>query len=484
MTMDSHVDLRLLEASGERALMGSPTRTVPLFWLALFDYDDTRVEGDEGSEVLVAETTVASARQRSRELQRVLPAGADGPRAAVKALGAQLELAPADARLAFCPDPLLSGLPAAAVRSATERLVNLCDLLERLRRGGLAWTEARQHLARTSPEGAAMLQQQDSEALRDALAGRAPAAADHLEQLLVRTGQGQDDLQPEALVAGDRGLLLGRFDGVWKLMSAGTDHDLRGIWGREDTAFVVGGGGTVLRLRDGQCAAMELPTDRDLRAIWGLSARMVCVVGDAGTVLMFTGRSWQPWEAPTEGALHTISGSGPEQICIAGMESSVLAFDGHGWNRLALPEGTVPNRLSCVEGTIYAAGRSGKGGVLLRLQGESFVPDLSLPPVDSLQGLWSGWDGQLGAVSGTGPALLRSGQQWTSEPVPAQWIHATAAGALAMAVGTAGGYSVILARGDGGWRVEASVRGLRLNDIWVGGKPKPPRLDLRPPPER
>ena len=80
------------------------------------------------------------------------------------------------------------------------------------------------------------------------------------------------DTKPQALAVGEQGLLIGCFDGQWKLMRTGVANDLHGVWSSDDTAYVVGDNGTVLRIEDGRCQRLDVPTDYDLRDVWGLGA--------------------------------------------------------------------------------------------------------------------------------------------------------------------------------------------------------------------
>ena len=474
---NTYAELRLNTEDRTRPLLASASPVVPLLWLGLFDYDDTSVTRDDTLELLTAGTSVARARQRARDLLAALPKGQPRLTESAGVLLETLDTSPPGGRLILDGAKVFSGMNTKDGRSEVQRLVNLCDLFERLRRG-MPWDTAHGHLVRLGADLPALAAGDEPDRARDGLVGQPVSTSGALADRLVRTGQGQQDLAPEALAAGNGGLLLGRFKGQWKLMSSGTTQDLRGIWGKDETAFLVGGAGTALRLDQGRCAPMQIPTDRDLNAVWGLSARMVCVVGDEGTVLMFTGRSWQPWVVPGDGDLHAITGSGPESICIAGSDSAVLSFDGYSWERAELPEASVASRLCCAEGVTHAAGRSRWGGELFRKEGEVFVQDKALPTANSLEGIWEGWGSSLGVIPSTGAALFFDGQDWATEDVPADQLYDAAAGAETMAVGRSGSYSVILIRAEGGWRVDASLRGQRLNTIWVAGSPRPPRLAL------
>lgn len=482
MTTDTNAELRLISNNGDRPPLTTTGQSVPLLWLGVFDYDDTEVQRDDTLEVFSAATSVMQARQRARVLHSAITGQHPALISASQILVSALANAPADADLVLSTEKILSEMPSATALAYIQQLVNCCDLFEQLRKG-LPWPVVQQHLERIHPSFPSLLHQGDAEAARLGLVGLRASTRDSLEERLVSKGQDQDDLRPEALAVGNQGLLLGRFNGVWKLMSSGTDQDLKGVWGLEDTAFLVGSAGTVIKLDQGQCTAMEVPSDRNLNAVWGLSPRMVCVVGEEGAVLMFTGRSWQKWVVPSEAALHTIAGSGPENICIAGREPTVLVFDGYSWDRVDLPEDSVANQLCCVNGVVLAAGKAQRGGEISRLEEGAFVKDALLPKTNPLEGIWAGWENSFGVVPTTGVSLFHNGSGWVSEPLPAEWIHASAGGAMAMAVGRSGKYSVLLARVESEWQVEASLKGQRLNTIWVAGSPKPPRLTIPPQPE-
>ena len=476
-TSKTYARLRVSWEDRATPLLASAAREVPPLWLGLFDYDDTSVTRDDALDLLRAAAPVAVARQRARDLLAALPRGDAALKASAGELVAALDGAPAGGRLELDASRVLAAMQPEECRATVQLLINLCDVLERLRRG-MPWAATRGHLQRLDVDLSAA-----AATAPDHAVGQPVSGTGSLEDRLIRVGQGKDDLAPEALAAGDSGLLLGRFKGQWKLMSSGVGQHLRGIWGKDDAAFLVGAGGTVLRLEQGRCAEMAVPTERDLNAVWGLSARMVCVVGDEGTVLMFTGRSWQPWVVPGDGDLHAITGTGPESISIAGSDSAVVSFDGYSWDRAALPEASVANHLCSVDGVIHAAGRSRWGGELFRKEDGAFVQRKGLPTATALAGIWAGWGESLGVAQATGAALFHDGQGWTSEDLPADQVHGAAAGSEVMAVGRSGDYSVVLIRGEGGWQVEASLRGQRLNAVWVAGTPRPPRLALNADPE-
>jgi hypothetical protein len=192
-------------------------------------------------------------------------------------------------------------------------------------------------------------------------------------------------------------------------------------------------------------------------------------------VLAYNGSRWQPWPVPTQASLHAMAGTAPDNLCVAGQEPALYRFDGHGWNRMPLPEEGLVNALCACNGTLVGAGGARRGGAVYRLERGGWTRDTHAPHSDWLEGIWAGWGDEIGVVAGTGPALVTTPNGWTAESLPAERVAAVASGAHVMAVGSSGNYNVILRRTEGGWRVEASLRGLRLSRIWVAGRPKPPR---------
>jgi len=459
-------------AGQEAEPFASARQAVPLLWLALFDYDDIAVKKEGSIDVFASVTELSVARERAKTLLRVLPQERTDLLEAARTLSRALDKPPAAGCLAVFPLEIFTGMRSRAAQLYVQHLVNLCDLWEQVR-AGLPFDEAQRQLDQICPE---VFQQQDPRVMRYYLIGSLAQAGDDLADFLISEGQGEKDLQPQALAVGEQGLVLGRFDGVWKLMSASVDKDLRGVWGVEDTAFVVGRDGTALRLRQGRFVGMEVPTRQHLNAVWGLGSRWVCAVGEAGTVVVFDGQQWHPWSVGTNASLHCIAGSGSDNICLSGRESAVLRYDGYGWNRLPLPEETVISRLAVIDSVVHAAGGTRKGGELYRLERQGFVRDASLPRVDWLEGVWGGWGDELGVAPGSGPILFRRGRAWESEPVALEHLTAAAAGSSTMVLGSRERYEVIMGRTESGWQIEATLVGLRLNALWVAGNPKPPRM--------
>jgi hypothetical protein len=457
--------------------LATARKAVPLLWLALYDYAEAEVRRSETVNSFAAVTPVATAVARVAALLAIIPEQDRALTDALQAMKRALDEAPAEQLLVLYPINVFSGLDRESGQAYLQQLVGLCDVWEKVRQG-LAWPEAQTTLARVCPDLPGVLRHKDPHVGGYYLVGSLVDRQPSIDDYLLREGQGQLDLEPEALAAGEQGLLIGRFGGRWRLMSSGTSCDLLGIWGEGGTAFVVGRGGTVLRLRKGRCSAMEVPTTTHLTAVWGLSLKFVCAVGEGGTLLAYNGKSWQLWPLPTRAALQSVGGAGPDSICIAAHDAAMLRFDGRSWNRTPLPEETMVNQICADETTIYAVGGSRRGAELLRLERTGWARDERLPRVEWLEGASAGWGSELRVAPGSGPILVRKSSGWVEERIPADRLTAMAGGAMTMALGTAAGYNVVLTRGERGWQVECSVgKDLKLSAIWVAGRPKPPRIN-------
>jgi hypothetical protein len=486
--VDDGVDLALVASAAEaftpagdqgRESIASASRAVPLLWLGLFDFDEATVRPSGRLDVFAAVAPVKKAATRAALLAEALPDQPPILRETAKLLAYELEQAPGGRHLALFPEGVFHSLARGASRSYLEQLFDLCSLWQQVREGS-DWAEAEGRLNRIFPDVSRLLAEQEPRVAGYYLVGSLVDKLGSLDPYLIREGQGERDLEPEALAVGEAGLLLGRFDGTWKLMSSGTREDLRGVWGADGLALLVGQRGTVRRLRKGRCSPMEVPTSYTLNGVWGLSPRFVCAVGERGTMLAYDGRRWQPWPLPTESALHAVAGTGPDNLCVAGHEAVLYRFDGRAWNRMELPDDGLVNGLCAQNGALLAVGGGRRGGVLYRLERGGWVHAPDSPRSGWLEGLWSGWGDELGVFANAGPVLVQSRGEWVAEPLPVEQIRVVASGAHVMALGSSGRYEVILRRTESGWKVEASLVGLRLTGVWVAGRPKPPQKK-RPP---
>ena len=471
--MEKYAELNVAPSGRPAAI--STTPVVPLLWPALFSYEECQVRRDGTLEVFSARASVADALSRIREIGRVCPGQAPMVAEAARRLTRALRACDGEAVELF-PVKIFSELQRDQQPVHLQRMVNLADLWGRLR-AGEPWEQISRQLTWVDPAAEQLLVETDEAAALAGFVGQPAASLVDPQDVQVREGQGKEDVAPEALAAGEHGLLLGRFDGRWKLMSSGTDQHLRAVWGAEGgAAFAVGVAGAAVRIHEGRCKLTEVPTTSDLRAVWGSSSGSVVAVGDGGTVLVFTGRRWQPWSVPTEADLRTVAGTGPEDIYIAG-QRELLTYDGVNWSSQRLPEESQIVQLCSVNGVIFGASNSPYGGEVFSLTGRSIKQHKQLPAVERLAGIWRGWGAGMGALASPGQVLLSDGAGWTAEAVPADEVLAVAAGACLLAVGRVGEHSVILARKEDGWTMEASVpRALRLSAAWAAGDPKPPRL--------
>ena len=362
-----------------------------------------------------------------------------------------------------------------AAQAYLQQLVYLCEIWEKLRLG-LSFAKAQELINQISPDIAAVLQHEDPQLARYFLIGSLASKQESLDDYLIREGQQKEDLEPEALVVGEQGMLLGRFSGTWKLMSTNCREDLLGVWGLGDTAYMVGCAGTVLKLEQGKCTTLEVPTTQRLNAIWGLSATSICAVGENGTAIVFDGQSWQPWTVPSDVEFYGIAGTGPDNICISGQEPALMRYDGYAWNKIPLPDQTIISQLCAVGETIYAAGGSSKGGELFQLRMGECTRALQLPHAEWIIGLWRGWGKEVGVMPSSGEPYFNSGSEWEGESIGTEEMHGAAGGAKVFTIGRIGRHSVIMVRTQQGWQVDASLPNLKLHQIWVAGNPKPPRM--------
>jgi hypothetical protein len=449
-------------------------KAVPLLWLGLFDFDEAEVRSTDTGDVFLGVTGVGQAIARAEALAKALP-DKDPPLAGQARLVARQLSRHAPTRfLSLFPTEIFAALRPEHVRLYLQRLFGICEVWEKLRKG-TSWADARKLFDKLGPEVGNALGQEER-VLSYYLLGTLAERYDPLEEARVREGQAQADQEPEALAVGEQGLLLGRFGGRWKLMSSGTDQDLRALWGDPGNVFIVGRRGTILRLRKGLSSSMESATTSHLHAVWGQGPRFVCAAGEDGAVVVFQGKAWQPWPVPSRATFACIGGAGSD-ICIGAQDLTVLRFDGRTWTKTQLPDQGMASRIWGQDGQLFAIGGSRRGGELYACRRGVWERDDSLPRSDWLEAVWRGWNDELGLVSASGPLLLRREGRWGTEPPPAEHLSDVAAGTLVVAAGQIGRYGVLCRRDpEEGWKVEATVPDLRIAAVWVVGRPKPPRL--------
>jgi len=299
--MSGRVDLRALldlaearSPDADDSPLASANSAVPLLWLSLFEYEEVRVERLDDRPVFFAAAPLARAVARVAALPAHLPNDARLLTAAARtlegALQPQLDDTPS-AHVVLYPVELFAQLPRAAARPYLTQLTQLCDMWSRLGKD-LDFEKVSEHLRRISPDIAAALARGEGRTVRYYLLGDLADRAQSLDDYLVKEGQREEDVEPQALAVGEQGLVLGRFDGQWRLLSSGTREDLKGVWAEGDAGFIVGRRGTICALKKGRVRPVSnVPTDLALNAVWGISPKSVVAVGDHGTVLAFAGDS-------------------------------------------------------------------------------------------------------------------------------------------------------------------------------------------------
>jgi len=461
----------LAVATHSQAAVALTEGDVPPLWTALFDYDETEVADAGGVACFFACSPVGVASERLQALAAKIPAQADGLRSACALLMRALERSERG-RVALFPVALFRGLEVGQARALLQRLTDLCDAWKSVREG-LPWTDAGPLFAKLGVD----LATASAASAPEPLLGRLTGCQSYLEEfLLVAEGQAAEDRRADALAVGAYGTALGRFDGVWKLMSSDCDAELRAVCGFQDRALAVGAGGAVTELRDGRWRRLQAPTTADLHALWPLDENSLCAVGDQGTVLVLDHAGWRRVEVPSRGSLRCIFSSRPGDVYIGEEGGYVVHFDGYGWKRLELPVAATVHRISAVGGTVIAAGGSEAGAEVMLFSRGRWSRDGRVPPVGAILGGWSGWEWEEGLVSSSGAALVLGPAGWTQETLPVDEVVSAGGGSTVMALGKRSGYSVILTRSEGGWRIETGVPELALHGVWVSGKAKPPRM--------
>jgi hypothetical protein len=455
---------------------------VPLLWLALFEYDDTDVHRVSGIDAFGAVVSWETALLRLRALLEHLPHQPSSLRGSVLILQRALEKARMTKRpqVALFPLELFARLKPPDRQAYLKQLTNLCDLWTGVR-GGLSWPDALKELERLSGNISSVLDHEDQRVPCYALIGSLAERWGALdESVLVREGQAEEDMDPEAIAVGEQGLALGRFNGVWKLMSSGTSEDLRSTWGEAGVVWAVGRSGTTVRLEKGLFSPVKTPTTAHLHMVTGMDASTIFAAGDEGTLLVWDRAEWQPWPLPTKATLRAIWAGGQDRMYVAGDEPAIFRFDGYAWQRMPLPAEGVGAAFGSWKDKVVAAGGSQRGGELFVLEREGWIADSQLPRVEWLEGLWNGWGEEIGIIPHAGEALVNEGNGWTKKPLPVDQVTSVASGTQVMATGRLGKHTVIVARSEGRWEIEAALTGLTLNGIWVAGRPKPPRLRVEP----
>ncbi|MBW2735099.1 MAG: hypothetical protein JRH20_22180 [Deltaproteobacteria bacterium] len=467
-----------LDSASNATPIAHANSAVPVLWLCTFEYGEVEVHKPKGANrTFFALVPAKKAAERAAAVRDAIEDHKTPIYLAAKTLARELDELGDDEMVSLYPDALFASMTRSGAMSYIKHLSQLCDLWQHFR-GGLSWGDTRKKLGSISPEILTAVDHKDARLSRYYLVGSLADKKLGLDEYRVREGAGEDDVEPEALAVGEQGLLLGRFGGTWKLLSSGCEQDLLGVWAEGEQAFAVGRRGSVIQLKAGEAETMESSTEAALNAVWGLGSQSICAVGEAGTVIAFNGEKWQPWSVPTEAPLHAVWGTSIENLFIGGQESATYRFDGYSWNKMPLPTESMVRAFLGNEELVNVICGTSRGGLVSKLERGEWKSEKH-PRLDWLEGGWFGWEDELSVTTGSGNVITRKEEGWQEEQLPLEQLIATfSSGEIPMVIGRQGEHALILARGDDGWEIEASVRGLQLFAIWVAGEPKPPRLSM------
>lgn len=255
---------------------------------------------------------------------------------------------------------------------------------------------------------------------------------------------------------------------TWQQVHRGLPGALLSVWGTSASdVWAVGGdardgsGPTVLRF-DGERWS-KLPTGQPQGNLWwvfGFDGGPVYVGGDGGVILRYEDGAFTPMTTPGTETVFGIWGANPDDVwAVGGASDSTGGFawrlQGDTW----VPEPTLPTEVSAGAAVwkIYGAAADdawlvGSNGVALHWDGGALTQGDT--GVGSSLFTVHASDGRTAAVGGlaTGIIVELDGGQWnnvTPEPPPAGLAGVTLApGGLGIAVGT---YGEVYTRSDAGW---------------------------------
>ena len=240
----------------------------------------------------------------------------------------------------------------------------------------------------------------------------------------------------EIYAVGSNGIVRYWDGNQWTTISSGTNQNLYGVWGIEDTGkhlFVVGGNGLIKKYDGSQWYLHSAGTQETLNAVWGTAPDDVFAVGNNGAICHYDGNSWSVMSVPTlqydcnncdmqikwqnarssdQCALFAVWGRSSQDVYAVGNAGVILHYDGTQWSQMT---SNTNYSLYGIWGTgqvIYAVGRN---GTLLRyLNTWQSIPSRTSYSLFGIGGLnqdnvlASGNYGTLVNHNGSQPALLRA----------------------------------------------------------------------------
>jgi hypothetical protein len=464
--------------------IGSASGAVPLLWMALFDYGETHVRLADGREIVVATTLASAASERAYGLLAAADACEESLRSATQLLSREIEKHPTTAMLVLDTSPLVTELTPAQARVYVGQLFALRDLWERVRTGQWTWDQARSQFQQMDAQILQAIGHGDERLALHFMLGSLADKIDDLSHALVSQGQARDDTKPQALAVGDSGLLLGRFDGVWKLIGTSCAETLHDVWSDGRTAYVAGGRGTLLKLAEGHCRTIRTGTQQALYRITSVGRDFVVAAGGGGTLVVRTADGvWHTWSVPTTAALTSAYGTSIYELIVAGDADTAWRYDGYTWSAEAVPAVTsIANFIACGD-QLAAIGQSERGhGRIVWSRGRSWDVEATSPEAP-IEGGWTAWGEKLAVVTADG-LIMKQGEEdksaWNTERLRADACRSGTAGDIEVVIGKYRDYGVIWEQHANRWEVAAAVEDLELRGIWCAGQPKPPPLGTPP----
>ncbi|MCU0635215.1 MAG: Ig-like domain-containing protein [Gemmatimonadaceae bacterium] len=245
-----------------------------------------------------------------------------------------------------------------------------------------------------------------------------------------------------AWAVGELGFVYRWNGSSWARQSAPTTQRLNGVWAASTTtAFAVGDSGTILRTTDGGTTwtAQTSPTRSDVIGVWGVSPTAVFAVGVGGEFLSWNGTAWQQVGALAPSALYGVFGSALTDVWSVGDNGLVYRNDGTQWTRSTInTTALLVGVWAASPSSVFTVGQSGDVAAAFRFNGtawQSINPGTTSP----LATIWGPNANDLYAVGANGTIVRFDGNQWSTMPSGTTdflWsVAGTAGGTGGLAVG-------------------------------------------------
>lgn len=267
----------------------------------------------------------------------------------------------------------------------------------------------------------------------------------------------------------------------WEVMTSGTTHMLRDVWGSGgNDLFAVGDDGTILHYDGSSWATMYSGLEgslRNLHGVWGSGSKDVYAVGDWGTIWHYDGTSWDPWTVyyPSND-LTGVWGTGSNNVYFVDEGSTVFHYDGSSCQEVyPLNKPFAPGVAHSLRGIggsgpgdIFAVGELGTGPAWMHYTGTTW-PGATLSGLGRLHGVWCGGPGDAYLVGLHGMILHEDGVHWpvmtsgTTQHLYGVW------GSTSSDIFAVGENGTILHYDGSNWSAMKSGTTERLLGVWGSG---------------